>query len=59
MRHLNLVKSVEIKVTWNSKRHGIVSAVEQEAPVPWRQLFRGAYCFVALTIPWRLLFHVT
>jgi hypothetical protein len=24
-----------------------------------RLLFHGAYCSVALTVPWRLLFHVT
>jgi hypothetical protein len=27
MHHLNLVKLVEIKVMWNSKRHGTVSAM--------------------------------
>ncbi len=50
---------VEQEAPRNSKRHGTVSAMEQLAPMNRRLLFHGAYCSVALTFPWRLLFHVT
>ncbi len=44
-------------MTWNSKHHGTVGIMEQKVPVPWRQLFRGTYCSVVLTVPRHLNFH--